>query len=67
MTDPRDEREPTGLTDLPLQPTGSGVADAEIARMQDRLTGDGFDGSPGTATDDEADRPSDASGDGDAF
>lgn len=57
MTDPKT---PDGLGDLPLQPTGSGVADLEIAYEQMQLAGDAD-----TATDAEADAPAATEG-GDA-
>ena len=45
---------PTDFTDLPLQPTGSGVADMEVARMQDELAA-GDDTANGSGTDRIAD------------
>jgi hypothetical protein len=38
---PDDDAKMTGPLDLPMQPTGSGVADLEIAREQDALAADG--------------------------
>jgi hypothetical protein len=45
MADDTSPNHPNDLTDLPLQPTGSGVADMELARLQDELaTGEGAKG-----------------------
>ncbi len=38
---PSDRDAPNGLGDLPIQPTGSGVADLEIAYEQMALANDG--------------------------
>lgn len=40
MTDPNTADVPTGIADLPMQPTGSGVADLETAYEQMKLAGD---------------------------
>lgn len=40
MTDPNAADVPTGIADLPMQPTGSGVADLETAYEQMKLAGD---------------------------
>jgi hypothetical protein len=50
VSNPDRHHEPDGFGDLPIQPTGSGVADLEIAYEQMRL-GEG---------EDDADRPGDA-------
>lgn len=52
MTDPNEADEaPDGFGDLPLQPTGSGVADLEIAYEQMRLSA-GADAAAARADDD---------------
>lgn len=50
MTEERED--PAGLT-LPIQPTGSGVVDLEIAREQAALADDASDDQPRAAPDDQ--------------
>ena len=51
MTDPTAPETPIdSLTDLPIQPTGSGVADLEIAYEQMKLAEDAADPAPQPTT-----------------
>jgi hypothetical protein len=54
-TDPHPDsaRDPNGFGDLPIQPTGSGVADLEIAYEQMRLD-EGVDGADALPADPDA-------------